>query len=102
MPQRREDMEHDTEHGTGMPPAGSEEQAEVEEIKRLEREIFQRSSALAAKRVLAQHGVRKEWLVVPGLSQDELARRLANLVRAIGETSIGGNSVEDIRRGRGS
>jgi len=71
----------------------------IEEIKRIERELYLKKSQLAASEAL-EYGVTLPSLLAEGLNVKEWKKVFSELIRIIGQESVGGNSVEDIKMER--
>ena len=67
----------------------------LDEIKRIERELYLKKSQLAAAEAM-----EPEAGVYEGLDPDEWKKVFSQLIEEIGRLSTGGNSVEDIKRER--
>jgi hypothetical protein len=65
----------------------------IEEIKQMERELYLKRSRLSSYRLIRQKENNAE--------SEELKKRIDEDIKRMGELSIGGNSVEDIRKERG-
>jgi hypothetical protein len=67
----------------------------VNEIKRIERELYLKRSQLASAEAM-----EPEEGVYEGLDSEEWKKVFSELIEQIGRLSTGGNSVEDIRKER--
>ncbi|MEK7395381.1 MAG: hypothetical protein AAB116_00450 [Candidatus Poribacteria bacterium] len=65
----------------------------IEEIKQIERELYLKRSRLSAYRLMKQKENETE--------SEEIKKRLDEDIKRMGKLSVGGNSVEDIRKERG-
>jgi len=71
----------------------------IEEIKRMERELYLKRSKLASAEAM-EYGVTRPSLIGQGLSADNWKKALSELINLIGMHSTGGDSVEDMRKER--
>jgi len=71
----------------------------MEEIKRLERELYLKKSYLASVEAL-EYGVTLPSLLGQGLEAQGWKKVFSKLIESIGLHSSGGNSVEDVQRER--
>ncbi|GFP32788.1 hypothetical protein HKBW3S42_01096 [Candidatus Hakubella thermalkaliphila] len=72
----------------------------IEEIKHLERELYLKRSKLASEKAM-KYGVTLPSLVGSGLDFTEWKKVLSELIKLIGMHSVGGDSVEDVKKERG-
>jgi len=70
----------------------------LEEIKRIERELYLKKSKLASIEAMEYGGT--EHPVGSGLNVEEWKKAISELIKLIGQSSTGGDSVEDIRKER--
>ena len=68
----------------------------IDEIKRIERELYLKKSQLAAAEA-REYGVTSPSLPDQGLDAKEWKKLFSELIEKIGVSSAGGNSVEDIK-----
>jgi len=71
----------------------------IEEIKRMERELYLKRSKLASTEAM-EYGATRPSLIGQGLNADDWKKALSELINLIGMHSAGGDSVEDIRKER--
>ena len=71
----------------------------IDEIKRIERELYLKKSQLAAAEA-QEYGVTSPSLLAEGLDAKEWKKAFSGLIERIGLVSVGGNSVEDIKKER--
>jgi len=71
----------------------------IEEIKRIERELYLKKTQLAALEAL-EYGITRPSLLAEGLDTQEWRKVFSELISLIGQQSTGGNSVEDIKMER--
>jgi len=71
----------------------------IEEIKRIERELYLKKSKLASVEAM-EYGAALPSLVGEGLNTKEWKKAISELIRLIGVSSTGGDSVEDVREER--
>lgn len=71
----------------------------IEEIKRIERELYLKKSKLTSIEAM-EYGVTLPSLIGSGLNIEEWKKAISELTRLIGQSSAGGDSVEDVRRER--
>lgn len=69
----------------------------IEEIKKLERELYLKKSELASEEAKNYGSIH---LIASGNNPDEWKKVISELINLIGAHSSGGNSVEDIQRER--
>ena len=65
----------------------------VEEIKQIERELYLKRSRLSAYKLMMQKENDTEY--------EDLKKKFDELIEEMGQLSIGGNSVDDIKKERG-
>lgn len=71
----------------------------IEEIKRLERELYLKKSKLASVEAM-EYGVTDPTLVGSGACVETWRKAITELINLIGMHSKGGNSVEDVQKER--
>jgi hypothetical protein len=71
----------------------------IEEIKRIERELYLKKSKLASVEAM-EYGVTLPSLIGQGLNAKDWEKALSELINLIGMHSTGGDSVEDIQKER--
>ncbi len=71
----------------------------IEEIKRIERVLYLKKSKLASIEAM-EYDETISSLVGSGLNTEEWKKTISKLIRLIGQSSIGGDSVEDVRKER--
>ena len=71
----------------------------IEEIKRIERELYLKKSKLASIEAM-EYDTTLPSLVGNELNSEEWQKTISKLIRLIGQSSIGGDSVEDVRKER--
>ena len=72
----------------------------IEEIKRMERELYLKRSKLASAEAMEYKMGETLLMVGEGLNAEKWKEALSELIRLIGMHSTGGDSVEDIRKER--
>ena len=72
----------------------------IEEIKRMERELYLKRSKLASAEAMEYKMGETLLMVGEGLNAEKWKKALSELIRLIGMHSTGGDSVEDIRKER--
>ncbi len=71
----------------------------VEEIKRLERELYLKKSKLASVEAM-EYNITRSTLIGSGASKEVWKKAITELIDLIGRHSSGGNSVEDVGKER--
>ncbi|MGC8970937.1 MAG: hypothetical protein ACP5K2_01885 [bacterium] len=68
----------------------------IEEIKKIERELYLKKTQLAVLEAL-EYEVTRPSLLAEGLNPQEWKKVFSELITLIGQQSSGGNSIEDIK-----
>ena len=71
----------------------------MEEIKKIERELYLKRSKLTADEAM-EYGVTRPGLIGQDLDSESWKKAFSELIRLIGMHSTGGDSVEDVREER--
>lgn len=71
----------------------------IDEIKRIERELYLRRSQLASDEAMEYDAIHPN-LLGKGLNTDGWKKTFSELIEKIGLSSTGGDSVEDVKKER--